>query len=63
MIIVHDEFHPIEILNAVSDLIQPSASIVVFSQYLHPLAELREHVISQKIGVFTKLEELWCREY
>jgi hypothetical protein len=31
VIIVHDEFHPTEILQAVNDLIQPSASIVIFS--------------------------------
>ena len=38
----HDEFHPTEVLQAVWDLIQPSASIVVFSQYLNPLVEVRD---------------------
>jgi tRNA (adenine-N(1)-)-methyltransferase non-catalytic subunit len=42
VIIVHEDYHPGEIIAAVNDLIQPSASIAIFSTFLHPLAECRE---------------------
>ena len=60
---VHDEFHPSEVLQTVWDLVQPSASIVVFSQYLNPLVELRDYLSLNKMAVFTKIEELWTREH
>ena len=60
---MQDEFALNEIYSSINDLIQPSASVVVFSQFLNPLAELREYVTIMRLGTFTRLEELWTREY
>ncbi|TNV78396.1 hypothetical protein FGO68_gene13808 [Halteria grandinella] len=62
VIFLHDEFHPIEIIDAVFDLIQPSAPIVVFHTHLHILSQLRDHLTISKMVIMTKLEELWTRE-
>ena len=50
-------------LSQISHLIQAGASVVFYSSHLHPLAQLREHVTACHEGVFTRLEELWTREY
>ena len=63
VIFVHDEFHPSEVLEAVFDLIQPSATMVCFSSHVHVLSQLRDHLTMSKMAIFTKLEELWTREY
>jgi tRNA (adenine-N(1)-)-methyltransferase non-catalytic subunit len=63
VIIVHEDYHPGEIITAVNDLIQPSACIVIFSTFLHPLAECREQLLQSKSCLFTRIEELWTREY
>lgn len=60
---MNEDFHVKEIYDHIKDYIQPSASIVVFSLFLHPLAELHELWSKQKEVVNVKLEELWMREY
>lgn len=43
--IVHEDYHPVEIYQHVEHFIQLSASIVAFSQYIQPLAELRDYLV------------------
>lgn len=62
-IIVHDEFHPLQIYQHIEHLIKPSASIAVFSLHIQFLAELKDFLTQQKKAVNVKIEELWTREY
>eukprot|EP00347_Sterkiella_histriomuscorum_P021361 403334251 len=63
VMIVHDDYHPTEIYQSIEHLVQPSASVVAFSQYIQPLAELRDYLVYQKKAVNVRIEELWTREY
>ncbi|CDW89783.1 trna (adenine-n)-methyltransferase non-catalytic subunit trm6-like [Stylonychia lemnae] len=63
MIMVHEDFNQVEMYNHIEHLIQPSASIAVFSLYIQSLAELKDHLLTNKKAVNIKIEELWTREY
>ena len=63
LLIVHDDFHPCEIVSILNDMVQSSGTITVFSLFMHPLAELRDYLTANKMAVFTRLEELWTREF
>ena len=62
-LIVHDQFLPIDIVKVIWFALQPSATMCVFSTFVQPLAELQDMLISQKMALNVKIEELWTREH
>ena len=61
--IVHDQYSPKELLEAIYFMLQPGAAFAVYSTFLQPLSEVAEDIIKQKKAVSVRLEELWMREH
>lgn len=60
-IIVHEQFLPLEIYKVVAFCVQPSAPIVVFCGSLEPLIELQEYLLSKRLAINVRIEELFTR--
>jgi tRNA (adenine-N(1)-)-methyltransferase non-catalytic subunit len=62
-VIVHDQYSPKELFDAIYYMLQPGAAFAVYSSFQQPLAEVAEDIIKQKKAVSVRLEELWMREH
>jgi hypothetical protein len=55
--------HPVALLAQLLPLLAPSASFVVYSPYLQPLAEAQHSLTSAKLAVQLRIQESWFREH
>ena len=55
--------HPTAVLEAVWPLLAPSATFVVFSPWVQPLAEALSHLQGSRQCLMLMLQESWLRPY
>lgn len=60
---MHDKHSPKDLFTMCHPFLKPSCYVVVYCEYLQPLAELEKYAKHSKLGVMTVLEEFWTREY
>jgi hypothetical protein len=62
-IIAAPKLHAAALLREVLPLLQPSASFVVYSPYLQPLAEAQAELSAGRLAVQLQVQESWLREH
>lgn len=62
-IVAAPKLHPTAVMSQLLPLLAPSASFVVYSPWVQPLAECLHHLQASRQAVLLQLQESWMRPY